>query len=104
LEKEDIIKMPVIDVVLFETLLNYLSTNFIIASSNATHTFWIGILELAEYFSLNNLIKICEHELLSYVSEFSCEELLLLAINMNLNYLGNACSEQIIKRMVNLNR
>lgn len=64
--------MPVNDVVLFETFLNYLTTNFIVASSSATHSFWSGMLEMADYFSLINLVRICEKELLSYVSEYSC--------------------------------
>jgi hypothetical protein len=60
--------MPVKDIIIFETLLNYMSSNFIVASSNATHSFWIGLLEIAEYFSMVSLVKICENELLSYVS------------------------------------
>lgn len=53
--------MLVNDVVLFETFLNYLTTNFIVASETATHTFWIGMLELAGYYSVDSLMKICEN-------------------------------------------
>lgn len=45
-------------------------------------------------------MDICESQLISSIDE-NCQELLVIALDLNLTSLARACGEQIIKNMVN---
>jgi hypothetical protein len=61
----------------------------------------VKLAELADYFSLEHLLSICEWQLISKIDELCCQELLVIGLDLNLEQLSMACGEVIIKNMVN---
>jgi hypothetical protein len=82
-------------------LLNYLSTGFVVVCKEVDYKFWVKLAELADYFSLEHLLSICEWQIISKIDELCCQELLVIGLDLNLEQLSMACGEVIIKNMVN---
>jgi hypothetical protein len=61
----------------------------------------VKLAELADYFSLEHLLSICEWQIISKIDELCCQELLVIGLDLNLEQLSMACGEVIIKNMVN---
>lgn len=51
-ERADGVYIPLSGSLLFETLLNFLSTGFVVVQKEVDYKFWVKLAELAEYFSL----------------------------------------------------
>lgn len=54
------VSLPNCTPIIFEILLAYLHTNLLVVPSQSSYTLYIEIAKLAEYFSLPNLMNICE--------------------------------------------
>ena len=65
------------------------------------HEFWVMLAEMAEYYSLNCLVAICEQQLMLKIDEYTCQELLVIALEMPMPQLARNCAEQIIRNMIN---
>ena len=57
--------------------------------------------EMAEYYTLNSLLAICEQQLVSRITEYTCQELLIISLEIPMPLLANSCAEQIIRNMIN---
>ena len=79
-EKEKSIEVPFSDSILFEVLTGYLTSGFVVSSKDYGHEFWVMLAEMAEYYSLNCLVAICEQQLMSKIDEYTCQELLVIAL------------------------
>jgi hypothetical protein len=90
-EKADGIYIPLSGSLLFETLLNFLATGFVVVHKDVDYKFWVKLTELAEYFSLEQLLFICEWQLIGKIDEGCCQELLVIGLDLNLNQLAMAC-------------
>ena len=90
-EKADGVYIPLSGSLLFETLLNFLTTGFVVVHKDVDYKFWVKLAELAEYFSLEQLLSICELQLISKIDEGCCQELLVIGLELNLKQLGMAC-------------
>lgn len=60
---------------------------------------WIELTQLAEYYSINHLKKICEQELFAFAHQ-NCEKLMNLSLNLGLTSLSMYCADYQIKMMV----
>lgn len=52
LEKDSTISVPFNDSVLFEIMLTYLTSGFVVTSKEYGHEFWVMLGEMAEYYSI----------------------------------------------------
>ena len=65
--------MPFQGSLLFETALYYLLMGFVVVYNQVDLLFWLKLAEIAEYYSLEHLLEVCEHELIGLVSEDNCQ-------------------------------
>jgi hypothetical protein len=65
--------VPFNDSVLFEVMLTYLTSGFVVTSKEYGHEFWVMLGEMAEYYSLETLLAICEQQLIGSITEYSCQ-------------------------------
>lgn len=99
--EQQTISVPFADSILFEVMLHYLADGLLVTSKEYGHEFWVMLAEMAEYYSLPTLLSICEQQLSSRVTEASCQELLVVALEMGMQALAKCCAEQIIRNMIN---
>jgi hypothetical protein len=81
-------------------MVHYLSTNFVVVCKDVDYGFWLRLAEMAEYFSLPQLVLICENQLIAKVTDDNCQKLLVAALDIGISQLATGCAEQIIKNMV----
>lgn len=72
-EKADAVYIPLSGSLSFETLLYFLTTGFVVVPRDVDSKFWVRLAELADYFSLEQLLSICECQLMGKVDESTCQ-------------------------------
>lgn len=52
----------------------------------------MGLLEMADYFSLPGMVRVCEAQLQSRIDDTNCQVVLLYALDMGLESLSTVCA------------
>ena len=56
-------------------MLNYLLLELVIVPEEMSYHYWMKLYEIAEYFVLDKLVKICLHQICSKISEDTCNSI-----------------------------
>jgi hypothetical protein len=62
-----------------------------------SYHYWMKLYEIAEYFVLDKLVKICLHQICSKISEDTCNSIFEFGVRYKIEVLCLSCADFIIK-------